>query len=423
MRILYVYDGNWPRGATRVAKETRGLAGAGHEVHLLARNELDEPRRESEEWMAVHRLPAIGAPWFNRIVNFPYFFNPFWISTMYRTGRATGADCIVVADLPLAPTAVVVARALGVPVYYDMAEVYPEFLKGLWEFDEMGWSDHLVRNPRLAEWLERWVLRRVDGTLVVSEESKRRCMALGVPESRLTIVGNTPEGPERWDDSAPAPPEFAGLEGRRILLFVGILIGDRGVARAIEAMPSILRSAPDAVLVVVGDGPERPHLEEIVRRLGLQDEVRLLGWREHSTLPQYYLHAHAGLLPFLDGSHVRITLANKLFDYMAAGLPVIASDLPPMRRIVEECGSGVLAAPGDPEALAEAACEILASETRRREMGESGRKAVLERYSWKFDEARMVAMITGSAERAPDSTTPPGRMDRAEPLETASRHD
>ena len=50
----------------------------------------------------------------------------------------------------------------------------------------------------------------------------------------------------------------------------------------------------------------------------------MLGWQPHASLPAYYQQAQVGLIPFLDSSHIRITLANKLFDYMAAGLPVIA---------------------------------------------------------------------------------------------------
>jgi glycosyltransferase involved in cell wall biosynthesis len=393
MRILYVYDGNWPQGATRVAKQTRSLARAGHDVHLVSRNELRGPRIEHLEWMTVHRLPSFIPRWLNRGMNFPYFFNPVWMSVIHKTGVRCQADCIIVADLPLAPTAIWAGQKLGVPVHYDMAEVYPEFLRGLWGFDEMSWSDHLVRNPTIAEWLERFVLKRVASTFVVSDESLRRCLALGVPADRLVLVGNTPEAPEQLYEPAMRPQEFEVLNGRRILLFVGILIGDRGVARAIEAMSFLRNDIPDAVLVIIGDGPERPRLEQQVRDLELEDSVVLLGWKEHGSLARYYTHADVGLLPFLDGSHVRITLANKLFDYMGAGLPVIASDLPPMRRIVEECKSGILAPAGNAAALAASIREILLDEGQRRTMGLSGRNAVLSKYRWSVDEQRMLLAL------------------------------
>ncbi|MEX2375125.1 MAG: glycosyltransferase family 4 protein [Dehalococcoidia bacterium] len=399
MNIVYVYDGDWPRGATRVVKQTRSLADAGHDVHLVSRNETRQPRQQTEAWMTVHRLPAQGPNWANRIINFPYFFNPFWIHGIYRAAKDADADCIIVADLPLALTALWVGRVLGLPVHYDMAEVYPEFLRGLWAFDQMSWSDYLVRNPAIAERLERFVLPRMDTTFVVSEESRDRCNSLGVDPARLVIVGNTPENPERLAGSGAIPADLEPYRGRPVLLFVGILIGDRGLKPAITAMTHLIHKRPDALLVVVGDGPDRARLESLVTELGLHEHVIFLGWKDHAELPEYYAQGHIGLLPFLDGSHVRITLANKLFDYMGAGLPVIASDLPPMRRVVEECRAGVLVPAGDPEALAAAAHSLLSEDAIRSDMGHSGRSAVLEKYRWERDEARFLATFEPHAPR------------------------
>lgn len=391
MKILYVYDGEWPKGATRVVKQTRSLAKAGHEVHLLARNEARLPRAERNEWMQVHRLPAVGPRLVNRVANFPYFFNPVWVWSIGALVRSTGADCIVVADLPLAPTCVAVGGALGVPVHYDMAEVYPEFLRGLWEFGAMGMSDHLVRNPRLAELLERAVLPEMATVFVVSEESRQRCLALGVPDERVVIVGNTPEEIPDLEAHEPVPADLAPFTGRPIALFVGILIGDRGVDRAVEAMATVRATHPDALLVVVGDGTDRDRLEALTDRLQLREHVHFSGWQSHDRLSSYYRQSRIGLLPFLDGSHVQITLANKLFDYMAHGLPVIASDLRPMRRIVTGHGTGLMVTPGDAGELASAITRLLDDETTRREMGARGRACVVEHYNWARDEKRLVS--------------------------------
>ncbi len=393
MRILYVYDGDWPRGATRVLKESRSFAAAGHQVWLVCRNDDRQPRVEQTGWMTVRRLPTARVSLLNRLINFPYFFSPIWLWAIWRAAREMRADCLVVADLPLAPTAVWVGRWLGLPVHYDMAEIYPEFLRSQWEFEDMGWTDHLVRNPRAADVVERYVLRRVDTVFVVSEESGERCRRLGVPAERLVLVGNTPP-----DDqvSAPVPPFPEALEpwrDRRRVLFVGILIGDRGVCEAVEAMAAVREALPESVLLLVGDGPEVPRIRATIARLGLEEHVALLGWRRHDTLPGFYAHAHVGLLPFRDGRHVRLTLANKLFDYMSAGLPCVAADLPPMRRILEETGAGVLHPPSDVPRMAEAIIGLLQDDARRRALGESGRRAVQESYRWGRDEERLLAAL------------------------------
>ena len=402
MKILYVYDGDWPRGAIRVAKQTRSLAAAGHTVYLISRNSERQARRQQEHWMTVLRLPQCRPRWLGRALNFPFFFNPVWIWSIWRAAKALRADCIVAGDLPLAPTALWVGRWLRVPVHYDMAEVYPEFLRSLWACDDMSWTDHLVRNPRAADWIERRVLRGFKMIFVVSEESRERCLRLGVPADRLTIVGNTPENVEALGACQPMPADLEPWKRRPRVLFVGTLIGDRGLTDAVQAMDLVIRDVPDAALIVVGDGPDRSRIQAAVDRAGLRDHVALLGWRESPELAAYYQHAHLGLLPFHDTPHIRLTLANKLFDYMAAGLPVVAVDVPPMRRILDETGAGLLYPPGDTAALARAIVELLGDPSWREALGARGRRAATTKYCWREDEKRLVAGVS-RGHRTPSS--------------------
>ncbi len=393
MRILYVYDGDWPKGATRVEKETRSLAQAGHMVLLVARNSDRAVRREWNAWMEIQRLPSFGPRWLNYALNFPLFLNPVWLWSIWQAARRFNAERIVVADLPLAPSAVWIGWLTGLPVDYDMAEIYPEFLRARWEVDRMRLSDHLVRNPRAASWMEQWVLRRVRNVFVVSEESAERCRRLGVSADRVHVVGNTPEFPEMLSAPTPAPDTLAPWAGRPLILFVGILIADRGVMKAVEAMPLVLKEVPDAVLVVVGDGTDRPHVERRIRDLRLERSVAMLGWQPHASLPAYYQQAQVGLIPFLDSSHIRITLANKLFDYMAAGLPVIAVDVPPMRRILDETRAGVLYAPGDADGLSRAIVGLLRDGTARQDLSQRGKRAIAEKYRWSEDARVFVSAV------------------------------
>jgi glycosyltransferase involved in cell wall biosynthesis len=84
-----------------------------------------------------------------------------------------------------------------------------------------------------------------------------------------------------------------------------------------------------------------------------------------------------------------IGLPNKLFDYMLCGLPIVASDFPEIRKVVEGAGCGVLVDPTDPGAIAEAIVYLLEHPEEARRMGENGRVAVLERYNWGEMEGRL----------------------------------
>lgn len=391
MRILYVYDGEWPKGATRVYKETQALAADGHEVWLVARNLANAPSVDHETWMTVRRLPRLPLAPVRYALSFPLFFNPIWLFHIWRVARVCRPHLIIVCDLPLALSAAWVGGLIGVAVHYDMAEIYPEFLRSLRSFERMGPIKRLIRNPTLADILERRSLKRMAATYVVSEESRIRCERLGVSADRLVLVGNTPANLEELCRPVARPPDLDGFvaEGAEILLFVGILIGDRGVRLAIHALARLRERRPTAVLVIVGDGPERPLIERDVRELRLDSAVLLAGWRQHYELTGYYQAAHVGLLPFHDSPHVRLTLANKLFDYMGAGLPVLAADLPPMRRIVTETETGRLHLPNDPEDLARVAGELLADSAGRERMRTNGIQAVRTTYCWQRDAERL----------------------------------
>jgi glycosyltransferase involved in cell wall biosynthesis len=175
------------------------------------------------------------------------------------------------------------------------------------------------------------------------------------------------------------------------------------VKEVVDAFALVVRAIPDAALIVVGDGPDRSRIAHTIERLGLNGHIALLGWRDHGRLAEFYQHCQVGLLPFLDTPHVRVTLANKLFDYMGASLAVLAADLPPMRRVLEELGAGVLYPVGSTSALAEQLVRLLRDPERCRALGMRGRDAVVAKYHWGHDEETWLRIVTGAVTRAHDN--------------------
>ena len=207
------------------------------------------------------------------------------------------------------------------------------------------------------------------------------------------LVGNTPADAAELGASWPVPDDMRDLVGRPIAIFTGNLFGDRGLDLAIDAMAIVVKDLPSATLVVFGDGRERQRLEAQAAKLGLGERVRFLGWKHHSTQPAYLRHSQVAVIPFPITPHLCITLPNKLFDYMAAGLPVVATDIPPIRRIVDETDVGLLTPPGDPVALARAILQLFRDAEMRARFGRNGVEVIAGRYSWKEDERRFVQAI------------------------------
>ena len=298
MRVLYVYQGDWPRNATRPRKQTIALAEAGHVIRLLSGNPRGEPRRGAESWMEIERVPRLGPRALNRYLGFPIFANPFWLGWILRAAKGFRADCLIVRDLPLAPAALAVGRVLGLPLHYEMADVYPVALRAN-RSDHPGLLSRIARRPGVAEWLDRLVIRQATSVFVVSEESRRRCVQLGASERAAILVGNTPDTLPSLENQAEPPPDIADWAGRPLVVFLGNLLADRGLTQAIEAIDLARRSIPDIGLMIIGDGKEYASLAAQVDASGLGRHVRLLGWKGYTEHASYYQLASIGILPFL----------------------------------------------------------------------------------------------------------------------------
>lgn len=392
LRVLLVWDSEYPWDI-RVEKVGTALREDGHQVTILARNKLGRSRHEAHGDFDITRVAAIhkGPGRLNAAYTFPAFFSPVWFAAMHRA--AADADLIIVRDLPLAPLALVVARMRRVPVIFDMAECYPEMLRARWKYGELSPADLLVRNPLLADALERATTRRVDHTLVMVEESRDRLLTLGVPGDRITIVSNTPVL-SRFAGPAPGP----GTPGRLGLVYIGLLGPTRGLVELVEGVVAFAAEYPGVHLTIHGSGKLERRLADLVRQLGAERTVTLAGHLDNTDLPRVLREADVGVIPHRLCGHWNHTVPNKLFDYMASALPVLATDALPVRRIVEQTGSGLIWRDGDRPGLLAALRQLTDPEVRAG-LGHRGRRSVEVEFNWGRDAAALRRVVRTLAAR------------------------
>jgi len=389
LSICKVWDGDYPWDV-RAEKICVALTAAGHRVHLVARNRTRRPVREARPEATVHRLrPWSWAPaWLDGASMFPAFFNPRWIGRLAEVARETHADVILCRDLPLAIPSIRVARRLRIPVVLDMAENYPAMLRSRRATGRTRLSDVLIRNATLARRVEEWVLPRLDGLFVVVEESQDRLVAMGAPADRIAVVGNTPPV-SRLDDPTARPDEQLPLR----LVYLGLLELQRGLATVLDALALLVRDGFPVRLDVYGGGCDEHILREHAARLGLAaPAVTFHGWVPNEVALARLPLAHVGLIPHWKDESWDTTIPNKLFDYMAAGLPVISSSAAPAARIVRTTGAGLVHRDRDAADLA-AAVRALADPDVRSAAAAAGRRAIRETYHWERDVERMLALL------------------------------
>lgn len=396
MNICHVWDAEYPWDV-RVEKVSHVLTDAGHQVHIVARNRDRRPVRERLPEGTVHRLaPLALGPALNAASMFPAFFNPRWFHLIATTARNVNAHVILCRDLPLAPTSLWAGRQLAIPVVLDLAENYGAMIQELWDTGRHRRLDWLIRNPRAVSLVERWVVPRVAHTLVVVEESRDRLVGFGIPPERITVVSNTP--PRARVLEGARSPTRAGTDPLR-LIYLGQMEVARGIGVLLDGVAEARRRAA-VHLTLVGGGRDLELFRAQAARLGLgPDVVTFSGRLPHAEALRLVAAADVGVVPHHADDSWNTTIPNKLFDYMAAGLPVLTSDAKPCARIVVDTGAGEVFRDRDPLSLAGAIARMMDA-ARRSALGAAGRRAVADRYNWEHDSRRLLNALRAVVDTA-----------------------
>jgi glycosyltransferase involved in cell wall biosynthesis len=384
----------------RIEKLLKLLSGKGHEVHLICRGREGLPKDEGTEFGQIHRvgMALSGRTPLSKYYSYPLFFNPIWLYAVAKNIIKNKIQLIIVRDLPLALLAGIMGKVFKIPVVFDMAENYPAALIA---YSKARYKPFLIMNGFIPRFYEGWSLNLVDHIFVVAEEQKARLVKGGVSGDRITCVRNTPDL-KFFSERTGAGGEGGGKGDEVVsLLYVGKIDRHRGVHLLIEAMPEILRHFPNARLRIVGNGTEREKLLGMVEALGLNEVVDLKGWVEFDRVPRMIKESTICLIPHLRSEHTDTTLPNKIFDYMALGKPVIASNCRPLERIIREEECGLVFNSGDSVDLSAKVIQLL-SDRHQKVYGSKGRRAVEQKYNWAMDSQRIMDFIEGIPGSAKD---------------------
>jgi glycosyltransferase involved in cell wall biosynthesis len=184
----------------------------------------------------------------------------------------------------------------------------------------------------------------------------------------------------------------AAAEDRNEILFVGRLVERKGLSVLIDAFREVRDSIPHK-LVIVGDGPERPAVEERIRRLGLGDRVEVKGWVSAEEKEEYYRRCSFFVLPAVYDKHGDTEgLGVVMLEAMAFSKPVIASNAGGITDVVEDNVNGMLVPSGDAPALARALLALANDEPARRRMGRNAKITVDEKFNWDKITMRLVRL-------------------------------
>jgi phosphatidyl-myo-inositol dimannoside synthase len=188
-----------------------------------------------------------------------------------------------------------------------------------------------------------------------------------------------------------------GLTGRVVIGCISRLVQRKGQDRLIAALPLIRQYVPEAMVLLVGDGPDRKRLEGLVGQYGVSAHVTFAGRSVQEELPAYYAACDVFALPCRTqrwGIDVE-GLGIVLLEASASGKPVVAGDSGGAPDAVQDGHTGLVV--GDDEAtLANTLINLITDDTRASAMGQAGRQWVLDSWTWETPAGRLMSMLAGS---------------------------
>jgi glycosyltransferase involved in cell wall biosynthesis len=350
-----------PRDDVRIfAKQCRTLAAAGYDVHLVAPG----TREEWIDGVHVHPVRSGGSSRLKRMTR--------TVMAVYRVARGLDAAAYHLHDPELWPIAPFLRRG-GKSVIYDSHEHLPE------QILTKPWIPRLLRRPLalVVDAGERLAARFVSAVVTVEPYVKDRFAATA---PRTVTVGNFP-----MLEEFPSPAaDWSSKE--RAVCYAGGVTKIRAAHEMVQAM-----ERTEASLLLAGWFSPPALQEELSREPGWR-QVEFLGRVPLDQVVKMMSRARAGLLLFHQAPHHVSANPTKMFEYMSAGIPVIASDFPAWISFVEQHRCGICVDPTSPAAIAEAIDWILDHPEEARRMGEDGRRAVERLYTWEAEQATLLGL-------------------------------
>jgi glycosyltransferase involved in cell wall biosynthesis len=341
-------------------KEAKSLAEAGYQVTIVAPYSGSVRSNDIE----VKALPP------------PHSRGERMVRTawkIYRAARQTGASVYHFHDPELIPVGTLL-KLQGGRIVYDVHEDVPQ------DILDKAWIPLGMRKlaSKAAGLLEAF------GALVFDEiVAATPGIAQRFPKEKTSLVQNFPR--------LEALAELGALpysERQSICVYVGGITSQRCVREMIHAISLLPQSLGARLRLAGAFGP--PELEREVKRMAGWDRVEFLGWLSRESVGPLLHSSRVGIVLFKPLPGYTEAQPNKLFEYMAAGLPVIASDFPLWREIVGGAGCGLLVDPENPQAIAQAIRWLLEHPQEAEEMGQRGAEAVRATYNWDKEEEKLL---------------------------------
>lgn len=374
-----------PRIVGGIARHCEGLAKAlvkmGNSVHVITLDFPGVPQYEEVEGVKIHRTSVeLGHPNF---ITWVFIFNHFMEKKIAMLSKDIKFDIVHIHDWLVALAGIATKHYLKTPLILTIHST------------EVGRVFNL-NNPDsyLIDGIEWWATYESKRVIVTSNSMKHEVKEhFHLPQSKIDVIPNAIDA-SKYDikvNREAVKRRYGIAPDDRIVLFVGRLVPQKGVEYLIKATSKIISNNPNARIVIVGDGWLKEHLWSLADSSEYKHRISFLGFLSDSELIELTLSSDVLVIPSIYEPFGIVALEG-----MAAGVPVVASNIGGLAEIVEHDRTGVLVYAGDSNSIAWEVNKILSDPNYAQWLVENAKRKIQEIYSWDAVARRTVEVYEKS---------------------------
>lgn len=285
-------------------------------------------------------------------------------------------------------------KRFGIPVVYEV--------RAFWEDAAVdhGTSSENGLRYRATRALETWALKRADAVTTICEGLRRDIVARGIAADKVTVIPNAVDI-DKFSVGGSADlalKEKLGLQGARLIGFIGSFYAYEGLDILLRAVPALSARIPDLRVLLVGGGPQDAQLRQLAKDLKIEDKVVFTGRVPHDEVQTYYDLLDVLVYPRLSMRLTDLVTPLKPLEAMAQGRILAASDVGGHLELIEDGKTGVLFKADDPVSLADKVGALLEAQDSWPALRANGRRYVETERNWPVSVGRYPAIygrITG----------------------------
>ena len=390
MRIGMILDKTFPPDP-RVENEACTLVEAGHEVFLFCLTYGNQKSEETINGIQVKRYQSNKLEYKLSALSYDAPFYSFFMQGKIKDFiEKYQVEILHVHDITIAGAVFKVNKSFNLPVVLDLHDNIPE---------NMIYYPHLEKfpgkyiiSPKRWKKREEEFIHQSNKVITVSPEFVDEVVSrTGIDKRKMVLVPNSVR--KSFYSHHELKEEIVNrYQNNFVLLYVGDTNLRRGLLTAIKSMPELIETISNIKLVIVGKNTTDIILKEEVKKLNLEKYVDFEGWKDLSLFPSYIQASDICLSPLDRSKQHDVAYANKIFQYMSHGKPIIVSNAIAQERIVQRSKSGLVHEEKNPKDLAEKVLELYNNKYKAREYGENGKRFIEEEFTWEITSQALVKL-------------------------------